>query len=121
VTDSTSRKAVGLLASASLIVALSAALFAPAAPAADDPKAYWQGRYQEVQLEYQEASQERDAATTALRKARQRNRLNGARRDEIMAELNKAEARYAAAAQAKTDFPEQARRAGAEPGWFPRN
>ena len=115
---------LSILARVALIVAMSAPLVgapALAVDAGDDPKAYWQARYQEVQTEYQEASDERDAANLALRKARQRNRLKGARREEIMAELTKAEARYAAAAQAKSALPEQARRAGAEPGWFPRN
>jgi hypothetical protein len=89
--------------------------------AGDDSKAYWQGRYQEVHAEYTAASQELEAANAAYRKARQRNRLKGERREEIMSDIAKAETRYAAAKKARDGFAEEARRAGAEPGWFPRN
>ena len=122
--NTTPRPALGNTAcrlALTLALCTSLVSFGAVAVAGDDSKAYWQGRYQEVQTEYVAASQELDAANAAYHKARQRNRLKGARREEIMSNITKAETRFAAAKQAKDSFPEEARRAGAQPGWFPRN
>ena len=64
------------------------------------------------------ASADLEVARAEHRKARQRNRLKGERRVELASNLEAAEIRYAAAKVAFDDFPDEARRAGASPGWF---
>ena len=81
-------------------------------------KVEWVARHREVTLEYRHATTELETAQKGHRKARQRHRLQGERRVELETKLEAAETRYATAKQASDDFPEDARRAGAPPGWF---
>ena len=104
-----------LLASA---IWLGAPLSAWAGNKEERLKVEWQEHYREVTLEYQDASAALQKAELDHRKARQRNRLKGARREELMGALAAAEARYATAKLAKDGFPEAARKAGVPPGWF---
>jgi hypothetical protein len=102
---------------------LAFSMFVAATPmgaTADDKRleAYWVGKHREVTLEYQDASKEFEEATAAYNKARQRNRLQGERRVELTEARDAAQKRYAAATQAIEAFPDEARRAGASPGWF---
>ena len=81
-------------------------------------KVQWVGRHREVTTEFRNASATLEEAELNHRTARKRNRLKGERRVELNEALEAAQIRFDAAKKAKDEFPEQARRAGAPPGWF---
>ena len=117
------RSGVRWLLAFALAVFMSATLSAVTPPSAvgveNEPlKVHWVGRHREVTSEYKNASAALDEAELNHRTARKRNRLKGERRVELNEALEAAQIRFAAAKKAKDDFPEQARRAGAPPGWF---
>ena len=94
----------------------------PAAANADaeeaDRKTYWQDEYSRVLTRASMAEANVEISRRALRKARQRDRLRGDDRVEIMANLEAAEKEFAEAHEELVKFPESARQAGIPPGWL---
>ena len=94
----------------------------PAGASADaeeaDRKSYWQSRYSRVLTRASMAEARLETSRKALRKARQRDRFRGARRSEILSDLEEAEKEFAEANSVLVKFPESARRAGIPPGWL---
>jgi len=100
-------------------IALGPALPAPAfADERDENRDYWQKRYRELKQRVEAARSEHERALAAYSKGRQRNRLRGEPKVEVMDRLDRAKRELAEAERAWSAFPEEARRAGALPGWF---
>ncbi len=78
----------------------------------------WQQRYEQVLSRVKAAEARIATSRLAIRKARQRDRLKGQHRTEIMTELNSAEEELATARQLLEELPEAARQAGVPPGWL---
>jgi len=122
---------LALLIAGVLILSLSSPLVAwaeepgPAAlepPAADAPQIerfeYWRARGDAAIARLQQAEAERDEAQAAVSRMRRRNHPRGVRRQELQAELVKAQEAYEAARHhLEIDLPAEARRSGAPRHW----
>jgi hypothetical protein len=84
----------------------------------DEVRAEWQERYRDLIEQERRASERLEAARTAYADGRQRKRLRGERKLEVMEELDNAEADHQKARDELEAFPEEARRAGIPPGWL---
>ena len=118
------RGALATLVALGLGAPLAGAPLAPSPARAQDPgssdavRAEWQGRYRDL-IEQQRMALERlEAARAAYADGRQRKRLRGEHKLEVMEELGHAEADYQKARDELEAFPEEARRAGIPPGWL---
>jgi hypothetical protein len=92
-----------------------------AAAAQDDEaalKADWQGRYRALVQNVEKTSAQLEADRRTYQKARQRGRLKGGTRDEVLTRIAENEIKLAELEQALQQFPEEARRAGVPPGWL---
>jgi hypothetical protein len=109
-----------------LVVALLALFLAgpigsPVVLAADDEeaaKAEWQDRYHELMTRVESLRARYEAQSLAYRKSRKRSVPRGEEREALRIEVERLEQELAAAEQELADFPDEARRAGALPGWF---
>ena len=104
-----------------LVAALTFALLGlgGAALAQDEAdRDYWVHRYETLVKEVEMLRTRADVLATNYRKARQRNYPRGAELYALEEERNKARAELAEKEQELEDFPDEARRAGALPGWF---
>jgi hypothetical protein len=100
---------------------LACALAAATALGADDDEAarsYWQQRSRELRANYEQAVARRDAAVAAYQRMRHHKRGRGEPRTAALAERDAAEQALREAERALAELPEQARRAGALPGWI---
>ncbi len=79
---------------------------------------YWRERALEARANVAEARERSTAAETAYRSMRQRRRPRGAARATIEAEYEEARVELAKAEQELMALDEEARRAGAPPGWL---
>lgn len=84
----------------------------------DNAKAYWQERYIELLDGVASAQRDLSEGKGAYAKAKQRNRLQGAYKTEIMDAIADAETRLARWQRELDSFPDEAHRAGVPPGWL---
>ena len=107
------------VALAAIVSIAAVAVFAAAAAAQEEPdRDYWVNRYETLVSEVDSLRVKVDVLNTNYVKARQRNYPRGtelyamkAKAEEATAELEKKE-------EELENFPDEARRAGAYPGWF---
>ena len=79
---------------------------------------YWRARGDEAVARLQKAEAELEEAQAAVSRMRRRNHPRGVARQEIQAELVKAQEAYEAARQhLEVDLPAEARRSGAPRHW----
>lgn len=109
---------VFLLAFGLSALAGSAPASSPQPDASESEKTYWQGRHRELAEELAWAKHAHDTAVLTYDKRRQRQRLRGEKRAEVKDWLKDTKDRLEKAEEAMAAFPEEARRAGALPGWF---
>lgn len=83
-----------------------------------DDRTYWQTRYRELKQRVEAARTEHERALAAYSKGKQRNRLRGEAKTDVMDRLARAKAELDEAERAWDAFPAEARSAGALPGWF---
>lgn len=116
------------------LLALAAALAAPslaASPAlAQQPaavaqpddeegkKQYWQNRYRELLKSVDQTRFRLEEDRRAYTKGKQRGRLRGGSRDEVVSRIQENEKRLVELQKQLDDFPNEARRAGVPPGWL---
>jgi hypothetical protein len=81
-------------------------------------KRHWQNRYVTAKTRVIEAQDQLKVHRTALRKARQRDRLKGEHRTKILGDLEDAREELETAKLELAELPEIARRAGIPPGWL---
>lgn len=81
-------------------------------------KTYWQEQHRKLAEELAWAKHAHETAVLTYAKKKQRRRLRGEPKEEVLSALEETEARLEAAQAAYDRFPEEARRAGALPGWF---
>jgi hypothetical protein len=84
----------------------------------DELRDYWVKKHQNLQAEVLDLRSRFDLLDTQYRKSRQRNYPRGEERNRIRAERDAVEKELAVKEQELADFPDEARRAGALPGWF---
>jgi hypothetical protein len=106
----------GMIAGLAL-VSLSLAA-AGVASASEADRQHWVGRWEALLAKQQELSTELASARVDYRRGRRGNRGRGKDRVELLARIDKLETELAAVEQNLETFPEEARRAGALPGWF---
>ena len=111
--------AVGLSLSA-VSLGPKLALAQAAAPSnPDEPdKLHWQSEYKRVLSQVEQARARLEQSQRSYTKGKQRGRMRGEQRFEIRDELAAAKQALAAAEAQLESFPDEARRAGAPPGWF---
>ena len=106
----------------SLLWLLTFAILLQALPAAGDvreaDKESWQQRYLELLTAVDDATSRLEVGRGTYSKAKQRGRLQGDRKRELLESISQAEADLASASEALENFPEEARRAGVPPGWL---
>ncbi len=89
------------------------------APAQDEPdRDYWVNRYETLRTEVEDLRTRVDMLQTQYSKAKRRNYPRGAQLDELRISLEKSRTELAAKEEELENFPDEARRAGAPPGWF---
>ena len=81
-------------------------------------KTYWQKRYVRMLTRKAEAELRVEENQKVIREARQRDRLKGEHRVEIMTEQESAEKELAEVTKLLAEFPDTARKAGIPPGWL---
>jgi len=83
-----------------------------------DSKPYWQNRYTELKGQVSSASARLTQAKREYSKAKQRDRLRGDSKNSILQQIQSAEMDLEDAQKALDALPDEARAAGAQPGWF---
>jgi peptidoglycan hydrolase CwlO-like protein len=91
---------------------------AQAQNAEESAKAEWQDRYQTLTAKVERLRADYASRSNSYSKARHRNYPRGEELDKMRADVERLEQELAAAEQELADFPDEARRAGALPGWF---
>ncbi|MBW2273505.1 MAG: hypothetical protein JRG96_09560 [Deltaproteobacteria bacterium] len=81
-------------------------------------KTYWQSRYTELKGQVSSASARLTQAKREYSKAKQRDRLRGDSKNSILQQIQSAEMDLEDAQKALDALPDEARAAGAQPGWF---
>jgi septal ring factor EnvC (AmiA/AmiB activator) len=111
-------------------VARGAALVAPAAvsllaapqmalaSASDARKDYWQKRYRNLKRLVASVESELEQKRSVYSRERHNGRLRGDARTDLLQEIANLEKRLAKAERDLLEFPDAARKAGAQPGWF---
>jgi len=114
-----SRRAERLLTAAAL-VAFALLCGAPAAVAQNDEpdRDYWVGRYEKLVSEVEGLRAKVDTLQLNYTRARTRNYPRGEALKQLEADRDKAVKELAEKEAELEDFPDEARRAGALPGWF---
>jgi septal ring factor EnvC (AmiA/AmiB activator) len=105
------------------IAALLAALLFAAVPlsgvsASEPDRAYWVNRLAELNTKQHEISTELSEVRIDYRRGRRANRGRGEERAKLLDRIAELEGKLATVEQELAAFPEQARQAGALPGWF---
>jgi len=102
------------------LVALVLACAAPAALAQDEEpdRDYWVSRYEKLVSEVEGLRSKVDTLKLNYTRARTRNYPRGEALKELEADRDKAITELAEKEAELEEFPEEARRAGALPGWF---
>ncbi len=123
-------KRVAFVAAAVIGLALARGLATPAPAAAEETgfpgdvdlegngPDYWREQALEARANVADARERYSAAQTAFRSMKQRRRPRGEARVAIEVEYEEARAELAKAEQELESLDEQARRAGAPPGWL---
>ena len=113
-----SRRILATLATAWL-AALAIPAVAPAQnPAMSEKQEYWTERYDELKRQVEQLSTSLEDAPNRWSRERSRNRLRGQEREDLRKEIERLEQELATARERLDRFPEEARQAGALPGWF---
>jgi hypothetical protein len=82
-------------------------------------KAYWQDRYRRLTERIRDAQERLEAASAELSRARHHRTLRGGEQKlPVLGDIARAEADLMESARALEALPEEARRAGAPPGWL---
>jgi hypothetical protein len=98
-----------------LIVGATSAAFA----ADDDGKrAEWVRKYQSLQLQHAQLEQELEEAKIDYSRGRSRKRLRGEGKAGLVEEIARLEEEFDKVDQELANFPNEARKQGALPGWF---
>ena len=109
------RSAACLLAGISILVIT-------AGPGSANPESakreYWQTKYATIIAQATSAEKKVEVTRVAYRESRQRDRPRGTERQQLVTDLETAEAEWAAASKRLAEFPEEAHRAGVPPGWL---
>lgn len=113
-----------------LLIASALLSLAPAAlRAADAPepppgaseeaqKVYWQDRARRLQEQIDDAVARLDHGRAEYARGRHHRKIRGEHKVDVLTEIARAEADLIEARRSLEQLPEQARRAGAEPGWL---
>jgi len=88
------------------------------ASAGDADRAYWVGRWEKLQAKHAEVAAQLESARVEYRRGRIGNRGRGEERVELLERIERLERELADLDEQIAAFPEEARRAGALPGWF---
>ena len=86
--------------------------------APESSKSYWQDRYRDLKAQVSSANARLSQAKRDYNKAKQRGRLRGEYKNDILLEIQSAEMDLQDAEQALDALPDEARAAGVPPGWF---
>jgi DNA repair exonuclease SbcCD ATPase subunit len=108
----------GAVPATSAVVSLWAATEAAGASPANAGKEYWQKRYQELKELVASLEQEIENKRRIYSRKRHDRRLRGEARSDLLEQIAELEKQLAKAQGDLEAFPEEARRAGALPGWF---
>jgi hypothetical protein len=81
-------------------------------------KAEWQQRYRSLVRSVEQLRTELEENRAAYSKAKQRDRLQGSRREQLVEQIASNEKRLAELETELAAFPDEARRAGVPPGWL---
>ena len=103
------------------MLGLALAAAAPSAAGAGDGEAkqqHWVARYETLRSHEKELSEGLEKARAEYSRGRRGNRLRGEKRAEVVQEIERLEKELVDARRKLADFPEEARKAGALPGWF---
>lgn len=85
----------------------------------EEQKAYWQDRYRRLTEQVRNARERLEAAGADLSRARHHRKLRGGEQKlPVLGDLARAEADFMESARALEGLPEEARKAGAPPGWL---
>jgi len=104
-----------------LALLLAGPLLVAPVHAADDEeamKAEWQDRHRELVARVESLRTRYAEQSRLYRSARHRSKPRGDDREKLRVEVERLEQELASAEQELADFPDEARRAGALPGWF---
>lgn len=101
-----------------ILLCASAAPVAFAAGSTEEVKQHWVDRWNTLHAQQAELSAELASARADYRRGRRANRGRGEERVELLATIARLEKELSGVEQALAAFPEEARRAGALPGWF---
>ncbi len=114
--NSISMDSVKLVVLASFFILIAAGSTSAGSEGAE--KRVWQERYSSLISGVAHAEQRVEASRAAYSKAKQRNRLKGDLKLEILQEIQDAEAQLARLKKELAEFPDEAHRAGVPPGWL---
>jgi len=92
---------------------------APPAFSEEEQMAYWQGRGRALAERVRDASARLAAGREEYQRIRHHRRIRGEDKVAVLTEIARAEADLIEAQAALERLPEEARRAGAPPGWLP--
>ena len=110
---------LGATLAAAVSLAAPQVLAQPASVGAQESsKPYWQNRYRELKTQMSDANMRLTQAKREYNKAKQRNRLRGDYKNQILQEIQSAEMDFEDAQKAFDALPDEARAAGVPPGWF---
>ena len=103
-----------------LVLFVCALLSAPSVIAQDEEadRDYWVARYDKLKNDVEELRTRVDTLETKYNRAKRRNYPRGAQLDELRSSLETSRTDLAEAEEAWANFDDDARRAGALPGWF---
>ena len=109
------RLATGLVLAAATIAAVPATT---GAATEQEKRQHWVQRYETLRTQEKELREKLEEARAQYSRGRRANRVRGEERVEVVERIEKLEKELAQAQRKLAAFPEEARKAGALPGWF---
>jgi hypothetical protein len=101
-----------------VVLALSLFRTTPAVAADDGKRAEWVQKHEDLTAHYAKAQADLAEARAAYSRGRSNRYLRGEGKTGLVADINRLEQEVAQAQRDLESFPDEARRAGALPGWF---
>jgi len=103
---------------AAVLLGLGVGIGAPAAAQEDPDRDQWVGRYERLKADVEDLRVRVDTLAEDYKKAKRRNYPRGQELEKLRVALDEAKVDLAAREEEWANFEDEARRAGAPPGWF---
>lgn len=103
---------------AAVLLGLTVGISAPVAAQDEPDRDHWVGRYERLKADVEELRVRVDVMSEQYSKSKRRNYPRGEELDKLRVALDEAKTELAEREEEWANFEDEARRAGAPPGWF---